>query len=112
MALFKKFLSTSATPATAATLPGDFLPTVASVATVAEDKEKIFIEEMEAEYFRLLRRHWELDEQGPDASMDECRENVIQLDRLYRELHRQGRKVPVRLPVERKEHMTQEELAL
>lgn len=60
------------------------------------------IDQMEAEYFRLLKRHWELDELGPDASMDECRESVNRLDRLYRELHRQGRKVPVRLPVERR----------
>lgn len=67
---------------------------------------------IEAEYFRFLKRHWELDELGPNASMDECRENVRRLDRLYRELHRQGRKVPVRLPVEKKQNMIQEELAL
>ena len=74
--------------------------------------EQMNLEQMEAEYFRLLKRHWELDELGPDASFDECRENVNQLDRLFRELHRQGRKVPVRLPVQKKQQMTQEELAL
>jgi len=70
------------------------------------------INQMEAEYLRLLKRHFELDVLGPDASMDECRENVRRLDWLYRELHRQGRNVPVRLPLEKKQPMVQEELAL
>ena len=70
-------------------------------------------EEIETEYFHLLKRHWQLDALGPDASMDECRENVIQLDRLYRELNRQGRNVPVRLPIEKKyDPIHQGELAL
>ena len=52
------------------------------------------------EYQRLLKRYHEID-QDPAATMDEVRQLVDRLDELYRELNSQGRRVPIRLPVER-----------
>ncbi|HOP40445.1 MAG TPA: hypothetical protein PLI53_05330 [Geobacteraceae bacterium] len=54
----------------------------------------------EREYFRALRRWWELDE-DPAATDEESESLLARLDELYQMLHRHGRKVPVRLPVER-----------
>jgi hypothetical protein len=58
------------------------------------------IEGMQAEYFTLLARFWEIDD-DPNGTIDEARRIVARLNELYMELHRQGRQVPVRLPVER-----------
>ncbi len=58
------------------------------------------IDGMQAEYMNLLRRHWSIDD-DPDVTMEEARQLVDRLDVLYQQLHRQGYKVPVRLPMER-----------
>jgi len=55
----------------------------------------------EREYFRALKRWWELDE-DPSSTDDEAGRLLARLDELYRLLHRQGCKVPVRLPTERR----------
>lgn len=54
----------------------------------------------ESEYFRALSRWWDLDA-DPAATDEEYERLLARLDELYRMLHRQGRKVPVRLPLER-----------
>ncbi|HOP39883.1 MAG TPA: hypothetical protein PLI53_02455, partial [Geobacteraceae bacterium] len=54
----------------------------------------------EREYFRALSRWWEIDE-DPTITDDEARRLLARLDELYQMLHQQGRKVPVRLPLER-----------
>jgi hypothetical protein len=69
------------------------------------------LDEMAHEYSTLLRRFWEIDE-DPAATMDESRRLVIRLDELYRALHQAGRRVPVRLPVERTKREAQRKLAL
>lgn len=55
----------------------------------------------EVEYFKLLARFWSLDDDPKAPSkelLEEASKLVVKLDELYQELHRQGRKVPVRLP--------------
>lgn len=54
----------------------------------------------EREYFRALSRWWELDA-DPAATDEEYERLLTRLDELYQMLHRQGRKVLVRLPLER-----------
>jgi hypothetical protein len=66
---------------------------------------------MQSEYFTLLRRFWEIDADQA-ATLDEARRLVIRLDELYRALHQAGRRVPVRLPVERTTRDAQRKLAL
>lgn len=65
----------------------------------------------EREYFRALSRWWELDD-DLEATKEEARRLSCRLDLLYQMLHRQGRKVPIRLPVERHRDQGQRELAL
>lgn len=59
------------------------------------------IEAMEQEYFTHLKRFWEIDD-DPDATDEEAGYLVERLDYLFQTLHRQGRRVPVRLPVEKR----------
>lgn len=59
------------------------------------------IDTAEREYFRALSRFWSLDD-DPAATMDEARRLLARLDELYQLLQHHGRKVPVRLPVERR----------
>lgn len=66
---------------------------------------------MEAEYLFLLARFWSLED-DPAATMDEARRLVDRLDELYQALHSNGRRVPVRLPVERNRDQVQKEIAL
>jgi len=73
--------------------------------------EPVPAEVMETEYFTLLARIWALDTDAA-ATMDEARRLVDRLDELYQALHRQGRKVPARLPVERNRDQVQPSLAL
>lgn len=69
--------------------------------------EEHLLRVQEAEYLTLLARFWDLDD-DPAATMNEARRLVDRLDELYRELFRQGRRVPVRLPVERRKVRTKE----
>lgn len=54
---------------------------------------------IQAEYIDLLARFWSHVAEG--LPMAEIRQLVDRLDALYRELHQAGRKVPIRLPLER-----------
>ena len=54
----------------------------------------------EREYYRALKRWWELDA-DPSSTNQEALKLLARLDELYRLLHREGRKVPVRLPIEK-----------
>jgi len=57
------------------------------------------VDEMQQEYFTLLAHWWDdATEELPDAEVERM---LSRLDTLYRELHRQGCRVPVRLPVEK-----------
>jgi len=57
------------------------------------------LEGQEHEYFTLLAHWWDdATEELPDAEVERM---LSRLDTLYRELHRQGCRVPVRLPVEK-----------
>ena len=56
---------------------------------------------MESEYFTLLKKYWLSREDETAFTMDETGRLVEKLDELYRELNSQGRRVPIRLPVER-----------
>ncbi|MRR56127.1 MAG: hypothetical protein EG822_16780 [Deltaproteobacteria bacterium] len=68
---------------------------------------------MEKEYIQLLARFWSLDDTPPGISDKDADHVLARLDILFRELTRQGRKVPVRLPVERNRHEpNQKEVAL
>lgn len=55
------------------------------------------LDRMEAEYFRYLKRFFEIDD-DPAATIEEARDLLARLEVLFQELHRQGRKVPVWLP--------------
>lgn len=59
------------------------------------------LDRMEHEYFTLLARFWSIDDTPPGISDEEADHVLARLDILFRELTRQGRKVPVRLPIER-----------
>jgi len=59
------------------------------------------IDQMEKEYFTLLAKYWLSREDETAFTMDETGQLLERLDELYQALHRQGRKVPIRLPVER-----------
>jgi hypothetical protein len=59
--------------------------------------------QMEKEYFKYLSRFWDLDD-DPTATIEEARVLLARLEILFQELHRQGRRVPVRLPIERNKH--------
>ena len=85
------------TPGTVLNIPDGALTRLAGRVVPTEPAS---IEVMEAEYFTLLARYWTIDS-DPTATMDEVRELVNRLDELFQALHRQGRKVPVRLPIER-----------
>ncbi len=75
--------------------------------------ETRLLDQMETEYFRLLKRAFSLDDtKYGEEGYRELQGLVVELDRLYRELHRQGRRVPVRLPVEQNRPCEQTELAL
>lgn len=78
---------------------------------LAAPAEPVSTEIIQAEYFSLLSRFWSLDD-DPAVTMDEARRLVDRLDALYKQLHQAGRKVPIRLPIERLREHTQEELAL
>jgi len=75
-----------------------------------EEHTPATVNQMEREYITLLRHFWAIDDTGP---IEECQRLLAKLDELYRELQRQGRRVPVRLPIERhhREHV-QGEMAL
>jgi len=60
------------------------------------------VEVMEQEYFTLLSRYFSIDDTPPGISDEEADRVLARLDILFRELTRQGRKVPVRLPVEKR----------
>lgn len=67
--------------------------------------EQLHLERLQQEYFALLRRFWQIDT-DPAATMDEARRLVVRLDELYRTLCQAGRRVPVRLPLERRNQAT------
>jgi len=73
--------------------------------------EPLNLDQLEQEYSCLIRRFWSLDD-DPTATMDEARRLVVWIDQIYRQLQRAGRRVPVRLPVERNQAHVQKELAL
>jgi hypothetical protein len=66
---------------------------------------------LEQEYFSLIRRFWSLDE-DPDATTEEARQLVCWIDQIYWRLRQYGRRVPVRLPVERHQAQAQKGVAL
>jgi hypothetical protein len=66
---------------------------------------------MEKEYLENLARFWEIDTDF-SIPMDESRRLDIRLMELYRALQQAGRRVPVRLPVERTTRDAQRKLAL
>lgn len=59
------------------------------------------VEVMESEYFKHLARFWEIDD-DPAVADEEAERLVDRLDYLFQVLHRQGQRVPVRLPIEKK----------
>lgn len=75
----------------------DYLKLIGKV----EPVEPLTVDQMELEYCALLDRFWQIDD-DPAAITEEARWLVTRLDELYRTLHQAGRRVPVRLPVERK----------
>jgi hypothetical protein len=58
------------------------------------------VDHLEFDYLQLLTRFWKLDD-DPSATSENIHRLIGRLDELYQELHRQGRRVPVRLPLER-----------
>jgi hypothetical protein len=60
------------------------------------------LQEDETEYFRLLKR-WEEIDDDPTATSEEARDLLASLEILFQELHRQGRNVPVKLPLEKRD---------
>lgn len=59
------------------------------------------VDDMEAEYFRLLERFYEIDEDTNgthEQLLEEARHLVVRLDELFQALNREGRMMPVRLP--------------
>jgi hypothetical protein len=84
------------TPGTLLNIPDDALPTLAGRV------EPVEVDRLQDEYFTLLSAWWKLDDDPESMSMDEARRLVDRLDELYQALHRQGGKVPVRLPLERR----------
>lgn len=97
MSLFPRFAMETYPPAKVAKVakPDHHFSRLATLAAPPGE-----IAKMESEYFTLLARYWTIDS-DPTATMDEVRELVNRLDELYQALHRQGRRVPIRLPVER-----------
>ncbi len=57
------------------------------------------VEAAESEYLHLLAQWW--DPATENLPIEEIHRLLARLDVLYQALHRQGRKVPIRLPVER-----------
>jgi len=87
------------TPGTVLNIPDEALTRLTGrVAPI----EPASIEVMEAEYFTLLARWWNLDTDPDSMTMDEARELVNRLDELYQALRRNGVNPPVRLPVEKR----------
>lgn len=73
--------------------------------------EPVSTEIIEAEYFTLLARFWSHVTEG--LPMAEVRQLVDRLDSLYQELNQAGRRVPIRLPVEKnRREAGQKEMAL
>lgn len=54
------------------------------------------LNQMKAEYFRLLKRWGQVDD-NPKITMDEVREMLLRLDELFQALNQAGKSVPVRL---------------
>ncbi|MEA5114984.1 MAG: hypothetical protein VB050_13250 [Geobacteraceae bacterium] len=61
------------------------------------------IDQMEKEYLKNLARFWAIDTNF-SIPMDESRRLDERLSELYRALHQAGRRVPVRLPVGRRQN--------
>lgn len=98
MSLFPRFAMETYPPAKVAKVakPGRYFSSLATLADTSGE-----ITKMESEYFTLLKKYWLSREDETAFTMDEVRELVNRLDELYRELNSQGRRVPIRLPVER-----------
>ncbi|MEA5115972.1 MAG: hypothetical protein VB050_18300 [Geobacteraceae bacterium] len=76
-----------------------------------EPTEPLTTDQLQYEYFALLNRFWQIDK-DPATATDETRRTVARLDELYRALHQAGRRVPVRLPVERNQYETKRSIRL
>lgn len=112
MSLFPKFVKETIPPAKVAN-PAKQSTDLSKVSRFSKGGlSNIKLDGIQIAYFELLKRYWSLDDDS-SVTMDEARRIVDRLDALYQELHQAGRKVPIRLPIEKnRREAGQKEMAL